>query len=118
MKVVTALVAVLVLFLLGGAAFRVATMTPDTEPLIDLGLVERDAAPKSSASAPAEEGKFGEVGTGAKVAGSLKGNAWEKESAAPASNMTETEESDAADKAVDDREGDLQNAKNRIKGRL
>lgn len=127
MKILTAIVAVVVLLLIGGAAFRVVTMTPETAPLIDLGLARPDAdepAPRRSSraagsDATAEQGKFGEVGTGAKVAGHLKGNAWEKEESAPAaSDKTEEQEAQEADKAVDDREGDLQDAKGRIKGIL
>lgn len=117
MKIAAIIMGVLSLLLVAGAAFRLATLGPDTQAIVPLFDQQSDppvtAAQRSSPTTqPANSSKQQDI------ADHLRGNSWEQEGDASDINMTEEEEFDRAEEVLDNREEDLDDAKGKIKGLL
>ena len=103
MKITTIIVAAIVVLLVGGALFRVATMTPETEPLVNLGISESEEEPYN-----ADQDL---------LIRRMRGKEWELESkdAPSEAELSEDDEFTRGEEILDSREEDLDEAKKRMR---
>jgi hypothetical protein len=107
MKVLTIIVAIMTFALVAGAAFRLASMTPETEPLFDMGFAHSEAEeldPDQAASRAKQE----------RIARHLRGDSWEKVGEPPASG-TEADDFQRGEEVLENREEDLDEAKKKMR---
>jgi len=111
MKAFVITLSILVFFLLLGAAYRVATMTPETEPLFILSE-EQSAPPRSPQPAETSQEKTKSSSKQQDIADHLRGDSWEEEN--ENADITEEEDFKRGEEILDSRESDLDEAKKKM----